>query len=329
MNTRLLVDAIVRQTTVLIAELSTAAGIRAPLAHVADRVFLDLSREIEAQGVSRKVAADMFGLAIRTYQKKVQRVTEAAQSREQTLWQSVLARLNDSGSMTRRALLDHFRREDPIVVGSVVNDLVSSGLVYRTGSGEGAVFGVTGERDLAQAVREQRRESLDPIIWVMIYRNSGITRAELSAQLAIEPADLETALAQLEQGGLIECQGIGAAAVFRAGKFLVPVDAEHGWEAAVFDHFQAVVRAIGLKLRSGVPRSVRDDVVGGATLSFDLCDGHPYLDEALALLRKVRAEVNELWTKVQTYNESHPICDEDKIDVSFYFGQSVVRSNEE
>jgi hypothetical protein len=71
MNSRLLIDAIVQQTTVLIAQLSTAAGIRAPLAHIADQVFLELSREIERQGVSRKVAADMFGLALRGYQKRV------------------------------------------------------------------------------------------------------------------------------------------------------------------------------------------------------------------------------------------------------------------
>src|SRR5690606_37271155 len=59
LNTKLLIDAIMHQTTVLIAQLSTAAGIRAPLAHVADQVFVELAREIEAQGVSRKVAADM------------------------------------------------------------------------------------------------------------------------------------------------------------------------------------------------------------------------------------------------------------------------------
>src|SRR5688572_33330965 len=85
MNTKLLIDAIVHQTTLLIAQLSTAAGIRAPLAHIADQVFLELSREIEAQGVSRRVAADMFGLAIRTYQKKVQRVMESVTVRDRTL----------------------------------------------------------------------------------------------------------------------------------------------------------------------------------------------------------------------------------------------------
>ena len=39
MNVNLLIDALVRQTTVLIAQLATIAGIRAPLAHVADQVF--------------------------------------------------------------------------------------------------------------------------------------------------------------------------------------------------------------------------------------------------------------------------------------------------
>jgi hypothetical protein len=65
MNIQLLIDAIVRQTTVLVAELATAGGARAPLAHVANQVFMDLAAELERQGVSRKVSADMFGLALR------------------------------------------------------------------------------------------------------------------------------------------------------------------------------------------------------------------------------------------------------------------------
>ena len=56
-------DDIVRQITVLIAQLATAAGTRAPLARIADQVFVDLANELEAQGVRRKVAADMFTLA--------------------------------------------------------------------------------------------------------------------------------------------------------------------------------------------------------------------------------------------------------------------------
>jgi len=97
--------AIVRQTTVLIAQLSTAAGVRAPLSRVADQVFLDLAREIEAQGVSRKVAADMFGLALRTYQTKVQRLARSSTERDRTLWEGILAFVAEHGPVSRKKLL--------------------------------------------------------------------------------------------------------------------------------------------------------------------------------------------------------------------------------
>jgi hypothetical protein len=110
---------------------------------------------------------------------------------------------------------------------------------------------------------------------------------------------------------------------------VVPVGAEHGWEAAVFDHFQAVVRAIGSKVRRGLARSAHDDVVGGATLTFDVHPGHPYRDQVLGLLKRVRSEVNDLWTQVQRHNEQNPVPEESKFEVSFYFGQSVTPSDED
>ena len=90
MNIKLMVDAIVQQTTLLIAQLSTNAGVRAPLAHFADQVFLSLSREIEAQGVKRKVVADMFGMALRGYQKKTQRAAASASQQGKTLLEAIL-----------------------------------------------------------------------------------------------------------------------------------------------------------------------------------------------------------------------------------------------
>lgn len=323
MNTKLLIDAIVHQTTVLIAQLSTAAGIRAPLAHIADQVFVELSREIEAQGVSRKVAADMFGLAIRTYQKKVQRLTESVSVRDQTLWQAVLEHLQSTGGASRRELLDQFKRDDPVVVGSVLSDLVSNGLVYKTGAGDGSVFGLTKERDLARTLREQRRESLAPVVWLLVYRSGGIRRAELREQLQLDDATLGDALSTLESQGQVQASGAGDDATYRAESFLVPVGDEHGWEAAVFDHFQAVVRAISSKVRNGVPRSADDHVVGGATLCFDVHDGHPYRNEVFGLLKRVRGDLNELWSRVQRHNELNPVPQEEMTEVSFYFGQCL------
>ena len=327
MNTKLLIDAIVHQTTVLIAQLSTAAGIRAPLAHIADQVFLELSREIEAQGVSRKVAADMFGLAIRSYQKKVQRLTESVSVRDRTLWQAVLDHLA-SGSSSRRELLERFQRDDPAVVGSVLNDLVSSGLVYRTGSGDASVFGMTVERDLARTRGEESREALVPIVWALVYRSGGTTQAALREQLTVEPDALDAALRTLEAEGRVTRDGTGESATYSATTLLVPVDAEHGWEAAVFDHFQTIVRAIGTKVRRGLAHSSHSDVNGGATLTFVLPPGHPEKEEVLSLLRRVRADVNELWSRVQKYNAAHAIPEDGVTQVSFYFGQCVTQEDE-
>lgn len=323
MNTKLLIDAIVHQTTVLIAQLSTAAGIRAPLAHIADQVFVELSREIEAQGVSRKVAADMFGLAIRTYQKKVQRLTESVSVRDRTLWQAVLEHLQETGGASRRELLDHFLRDDPVVVGSVLSDLVSNGLVYKTGSGDSTVFGLTKERDLARTLREQRRESLAPVVWLLVYRSGGTSRSELREQLQVEDDVLGEALSTLETQGQVQRAGEGDEARYHAESFVVPVGAENGWEAAVFDHFQAVVRAISSKVRKGEARSSGDNVIGGATLCFDIHDQHPQREEVLGLLKRVRAEVNDLWAKVQQHNADNPVPEESITEVSFYFGQCL------
>jgi hypothetical protein len=249
--------------------------------------------------------------------------------RDRTLWQAVLEHLQERGSSSRRELLQHFVKDDPIVVGSVLNDLVSSGLVYKTGSGETTVLGVTREQDLLRTLREQRRESIAPVLWVMIYRAGSATRAALREQLTLDDEVLGEALATLEAAGQVERTGEGDAASYRAETFLVPVDAAVGWEAAVFDHFQTVVRAIGTKVRRGVARSSRDDVNGGATLSFDVSPEHPQYAQVLGLLKRVRTEVNELWSEVQRHNQQHPLPEDKRMEVSFYFGQCVTPADEE
>jgi hypothetical protein len=51
-NVQVLIESIVRQVTVLIAQLATAGGVRAPLAQIANQVFVQLASELDAQGVS-------------------------------------------------------------------------------------------------------------------------------------------------------------------------------------------------------------------------------------------------------------------------------------
>src|ERR1700742_1043859 len=186
MHTRLLIDAIVRQTTVLLAQLSTASGIRAPLSHVANEVFLTLSREIEAQGVGRKVAADMFGLALRTYQKKVQRLTESATEVETTLWEAVLDFLAERGSATRQQILTRFGRDPEREVIGVLSDLVNNGLLHASGRGALAVYGLTSDAERRLFAETAEDASLDPLVWALVRGDAATTTASLANMLRID-----------------------------------------------------------------------------------------------------------------------------------------------
>ncbi|MDD9933788.1 MAG: hypothetical protein OXT09_09300 [Myxococcales bacterium] len=324
MHTKLLIDNIVRQTTILIAELSTAAGVRAPLSHIADQVFVELARAIEAQGVGRKVVADMFGLALRTYQKRVQRLEEGATVRDRTLWEAVLDFLRDNGGATRSRIFERFKRDEERDVGAVLNDLVGSGLVYVSGRGDRALYGLTPDDDRQRMAEADREAARSGLLWMAAYRLAGATEEQLAEAVGMSGQSIAEPLAELEAEGRIECGDDGK---WRAATLTIPVGAQAGWEAAVFDHYQAVAKAIAHKLRGGSPRSESRDVIGGATLSFDVHPGHPHGEEVYALLHDIRAQVNALWDRVSTHNRDNPPPPE-RDRVTFYFGQNVEELDE-
>jgi hypothetical protein len=323
MDAKLLIDAIVRQTTVLIAQLSTAAGIRAPLAHVADQVFLDLASEIEAQGVGRKVVADMFGLALRSYQKKIQRLTESATVRERTLWEAVLDFLSREGSATRARILERFRHDSENDVAAVLLDLVNQGLAYSTGKGKNAVYGASSEVDRGRVVEHGHTDAATAMVWLALYRRPS-TRGELAASLPFPPELIDEAVETLLGEGRVRRDG----EQLTADTFLVPVGSEQGWEAAVFDHFSTVANAIASKVRRGAA-SGTGDVIGGTTLTFEIEPGHPLESEVYGLLARVRKDVNDLWARVAQQNERRPVDEARRVKVSFYFGQNVEETEDE
>lgn len=321
MHTSLLIDAIVRQTTVLIAQLSTAAGIRAPLAHVADEVFLRLASEIEAQGVGRKVVADMFGLALRSYQKKVQRLTESSTDRERTLWEALLELIQREGSVSRGDLQLRFGRDGELAVASVLKDLVGSGLVSVTGRGLAARYAATSEKERERLLADADHDALVNLAWLAIYRGTK-SEAEVADNLRKTRQQTRSIVDELIASGRVER---GEDGDLRASTLTIPVGSEQGWEAAVLDHFRAVANAIANKVRQGRPRSEVSDVIGGGTLSFDLEPGHPFEQRVTGLLDRVRKDVNGLFAEVNAWNRSHALDEERRFRVWFYFGQNVER----
>jgi hypothetical protein len=329
MNTKLLIDALVRQTTVLIAQLSTAAGIRAPLAHVADQVFLELSRELEAQGLGKRVVADMFGLLIRGYQKKVQRLTESASVRDKSLWEAVLEFVTANPGSSRKRVLERFARDGEEAVRSVLRDLVSSGLLSSSGQGSRALYRPTSEEDRQAFVDVDAVDSLVPMLWATIFHNPGSSREQLAHHLKVDPAALTEALDLLRADGRVRADDWDEYTGLSTAALLVPVDSEVGWEAAVFDHFQAVSNAIAAKVRTGKLKASHGDAVGGATLRFELGPQNPHEKRVLSLLEDVRRQVNQVWEDVRRYNEQHPPDEHTTRNVCFYFGQYLKEPDDE
>ena len=323
MTIELLIQSIVRQTTILIAQLATSGGARAPLAQVANQVFLDLVTELNRQGVSRKVSADMFGLGLRTYQRKIQRLTEGSTDRGRSLWEAVLDYVCSQKIATRAKVQLRFASDDGALVRGVLRDLCDSGLIFSSGQGPSTAYRVASEDEL-QAWRQLRsRDGLDELLWAIIYCEGPISKERLADLTRLEANDLEATLARLVDSRRVERVMENNSALYRTGTLLVPVGAPVGWEAAVFDHFQAMVKTICCRVREDRQASNVGDTIGGSTYTFDIWPSHPMEEEVCATLARLRATLVDLRRRVEGFNETHGIP-EAHSQVVLYVGQCLI-----
>jgi hypothetical protein len=301
MNTQALIDAVVQRTTVFIAQLATAGGIRTPLSKVAGQVFLELTKELENQGVRKKVIADMFGMALRTYHRRVRELGASRSESGRTLWEVVLGFLREREPVSARDVQRRFEHDDPEILTGVLTDLVGSGLAYRAGVGDGAVYRVADQADFAQLDEERRVEANHYLVWLAVYRNQPAAAQRIAEFAKLPPSACQVALATLVNEGRVSATERNGQLEYTSQRFEVPFGSSQGWEAAVLDHFQAMVTAIGAKLtgRSGCAGAA--DVIGGSTWSLDVWAGHPLEEEALGTLGRVRAEIEELRRRVDAY----------------------------
>jgi hypothetical protein len=328
MNAQLLIDAVVRQTTILIAQLATSGGARTPLADVANQVFVDLSRELHRQGVSRKVAADMFGMALRTYRRKIQRLTESRTVAGRSLWEAVHDFVGGQAAVTRRQVLRHFHHDDEELVRGVLHDLTDSGLIYRAGRGESASYHAATRAELDAVTPDATgTEALDMLVWACVYRLGPLDRDQLSQSVNAPAHDLDAALGRLVSGGKVTATDASGNVRYSAAAYVVPLGKSAGWEAAVFDHFQAVVSTVCEKLRLLDAAPSERDRIGGSTYTLVVWPGHPLEEQALGLLAEFRARISSLREQIATYNRSVPLPARQS-HVIAYCGQ-FVRDHEE
>ncbi len=319
MNTKALIDALVRQTTVLIAHVATAAGLRAPLSQLAGQVFLDLTSELERQGVGQKVIADMFGLALRSYQQKLQRLSESATDQGRSLWEAVYDFLGSQSAVRRAEVLRRFVQDDEASVKAILRDLCDSGLVYRAGRGDATVYRRAPPEDFVRD-GDLGCDGLAAWLWVHIHHEGPLSVEALATRVKAAPELIQAALDQLlEHQRIVES---GSPGCYSSQQCVIPLGAQAGWEAALLDQFQAMVRSMCIKLANGQTRALPDDEIGGSTYTFDVWRGHPQEPAVRALLRETRLRLSALWNDVDDFNRGKALPPNAR-RITFYFGQSA------
>jgi hypothetical protein len=165
----------------------------------------------------------------------------------------------------------------------------------------------------------------DELLWVIIYREGPLGLPALRARSGLDQGELDASIARLTAAERIRRDEGGA---FSAPEFFVPLQAEAGWEAAVFDHYHAVVRALCCRLGPDPQLlSLPPESIGGSTYTYDVWPGHPLYEEVLGTLARTRREQSALRKRVDAHNALHGMPDA-FLKVVTYAGQSVVRQGD-
>lgn len=315
MNAHILIQAVIQQSTILLAQLATAGGLRAPLSQVAGQVFLDLSSELQNNGLRKNVIADMFGMTLRTYHRKVRELSQSRSVEGKSLWEAVLDLVRAEQPVSAAQIHERFAHDEYDVVVGVLSDLVNNGLCYRAGRGFGSVYRIAEAADFGEGLERARRVANEYLVWQAVYRARPISREQLVQLLRLPDEVMDAAIEALTSEGRIEREPDGT---FTSKHLDVPVGQAAGWEAAVFDHYQAMVGALCAKLAAREARSARSDLTGGATYSLDIWRGHPMEEEVLGTLQRVRTELESMRARLDAIVVAeHPPVER----LVFYFGQ--------
>jgi hypothetical protein len=241
-----------------------------------------------------------------------------------SLWEAVHAFVTERGVVGRKDVLKRFHRDEEATVRAVLQDLVESGLVYRAGVGQTASYRVATRDDLAALGDEGRDpEGLDTLVWGVVYRGVRVTRADLERTVPLPPRVLDEALERLVRAARLERFDADGRVTYGASGFVIPVGSSSGWEAAVFDHFQAVVATMCAKTRSDATSTAAGDTVGGSTYTLEIWSGHPLEEEVLGELARFRERVGTLRRRVADHNRSAAMPEE-SVRVVIYGGQNVL-----
>lgn len=313
MSLQSLARALIRDTATLVAAVATRQGARMPLGPIADRFFHGLASELHAKQIRRRVAADMFGLVPRAYLRKVRRAEESVTEHGYSLWQAVYEHIAQaSGGVELSTLARRFHRDDEGVLRGVLSDLRESGLVDVTVRGAQTYYLASSGAELGARVAERRAPS-DELVWAVIYREGPLYRESLQHVVGLSDSELDGVLLRLKESGRIFERPKRERVLLCSAATVPDLEAPERWEAQIFEHYHAVVRALAASLST--PEA---ETTATATFTFNVWPGHPLAVETERLFQRLRAEAAALAVRIDAHNARSPSASRERI--MFYLG---------
>jgi hypothetical protein len=156
------------------------------------------------------------------------------------------------------------------------------------------------------------------LVWAVVYRLGTIDHGKLATHVALGRLVAAGRIAKVETAALV---------TYRAETFVAPLGEAHGWEAAVFDHFQAMVTTICRKLGDAGAPALADEI-GGSTYTLEVWPGHPMEEEVRGELAAFRTRLGELRDRVVRHNRGVTVPAR-RSKVVVYGGQCITEQEDE
>jgi DNA-binding Lrp family transcriptional regulator len=265
----------------------------------------------------------MFGLGLRTFRRKIQRLSASVTERGSSLWEAVLDYLRTRPSATRTEVLDRFSSDDEAQVKAVLRDLCESQLVIASKGGATKTYRAARGEELIALQQERGEEGLDELILALMFRDPPLPLDEIAGRARLETEAVEPRVERLVSEGRLQRTEEDGIALYQAVRLVLPLGSTAGWEAAVFDHFKALVATIIRRLpEKSIPPSLADSV-GGSTYTFSVWPGHPMADEVYGTLKRFRSELSAMRDRAAKINDEEGVPEAHTRTV-IYVGQSLI-----
>ncbi|MEZ4267656.1 MAG: hypothetical protein R3F39_14855 [Myxococcota bacterium] len=320
-----LVERIVPLIAELFATLAAQNPLRMYFADIAGKTLFDIVGVLRDQGISQEAIAASLGLTINGFRAKMKKLGELYRAPEsgageaddspRTLLERVYGYVADQTHGASYGELEKaFGGLKTDTLKGLLHFLVESGLLSVTGRGRTKTY--------AAVTQQTARAAGYHDAVVLLYREGPLSLEQLTIRMGRSEEQCLEWLAKLRGTGRLAETDEGGVACYRATDYHIPMDTADGYEAALWDHLSAVVRAICKKVRLGRPSAHLADLEGGLTFSFDLPEDHPLWEEVSPFLRRTRLQFEDWLARAR---ELEPLHGEGRRwhKVTIYAGQSL------